>query len=65
MNEYLLAAEAATVAKRHPETIREAIRGGELHGTQRAKRGPWRIRRDCLDAWIEGEPCPHELKAAA
>lgn len=51
--------DAATHAQRHPVTVRRALEAGELHGSQRAVRGRWRIHRDCLDAWVLGVPCPH------
>lgn len=52
--------EAAIVARRHPGTVSDALRAGELHGVQPSKNGRWRIRRDCLDAWIEGRLCQHQ-----
>jgi excisionase family DNA binding protein len=51
--------EAASYAGRHRETILHALEAGELHGLQRKARGRWRIRRECLDAWLSGTPCSH------
>lgn len=49
-------AEAALYAKRHPETIRDALRAGELKGSRTGEtRGKWSIHRNHLDAWIAGE----------
>ncbi|RII94568.1 helix-turn-helix domain-containing protein [Clavibacter californiensis] len=52
--------EAAAAARRHDATIRVALEGGELHGVQRVARGKWMIERQCLLAWMEGDPCIHK-----
>lgn len=52
--------DAATVGSRHPVTIRRALEVGDLHGKQRKKGGRWLIQPECLEAWIDQEPCPHE-----
>lgn len=57
--------QAANHTGTHPQTIRKAAEAGELHGSQRATRGRWRFHRDCLDAWMLGEQCPHEAAEAA
>lgn len=64
---------AAVIADRHPETVREAARRGELHGTQREGVNPrthkpfrsprWKFRPACVDAWVDGEPCEHQRAA--
>lgn len=46
--------EAATVAHCHPETVRVALRNGDLKGTQAKVHGRWLVREDRLDSWIEG-----------
>lgn len=51
--------EAALIADSHPETVRGALRSGELHGSQRAKGGTWKVRPACVDAWVAGEDCEH------
>ena len=56
--------QAAALAGCHIETIREALRAAELHGTQRVKGGTWRIRPECLDAWMDSEPCEHQSTRA-
>jgi excisionase family DNA binding protein len=48
------ASEAAEYAGCHPETIREALRGGGLQGVQRSKGSVWHIRADWLEAWVLG-----------
>ncbi|MFS4506906.1 hypothetical protein ACMA46_11770 [Clavibacter sp. Sh2141] len=53
-------AEAAKVAKRATGTIHIALEGAELHGTQMRKGGKWSIERQCLLAWLSGEPCVHK-----
>ncbi|TAJ46334.1 MAG: DNA-binding protein [Herbiconiux sp.] len=52
--------EAANVSRRHPETIRDACRAGELHGVQRKKGGPWLIAEPCLAAWVFRQKCEHQ-----
>lgn len=56
--------EAAADARVHPETIRDACRSGELHGSQRIKRGRWTVEATCLTAWLAGEQCEHQHAAA-
>jgi len=57
--------EAAADARVHPETIRDACRSGELHGSQRIKRGRWTIEEPCLAAWLAGKKCEHQRAAAS
>lgn len=52
-------ATGAEYADCHPGTVLKACESSELHGVQRKKGGRWRIHVTCLDAWIEGRPCPH------
>lgn len=47
-------AQAATEAHRHEDTIRDALRSGELRGGQRKKGGHWTIRDTDLEAWAMG-----------
>lgn len=56
---WLTVAEAAKEARRHPRTVSDACRAGELHATQRAVNASWRIEDQCLDAWVWNIPCPH------
>ncbi|MFD2341355.1 helix-turn-helix domain-containing protein [Clavibacter tessellarius] len=60
IQERLTVAEAAVQAKRSRITLHRALEGAELHGTQRAKGGTWRIQRQCLLAWMDGDPCIHK-----
>lgn len=53
--------QAADRAGYHWRTISDALREGTLHGAQRKTGGRWRIHRDCLDAWLSGTKCPHQL----
>lgn len=59
---YLRVTEAAVVANCHRETIAEALRGKELHGAQPRKGATWKVRQDCLEAWVEKRPCPHKAE---
>lgn len=62
--EWLDVAEASTYAKRHRVTLWKALESGQLHGQQRMAKGKWLIARDCMDAWIAGQPCDHQAARA-
>lgn len=62
---FLTVAQAAERAQFHPMTIWGALRDGRLHGSQRVKRGSWRIDEECLDAWLANEKCAHKAKKVA
>ena len=51
---WLTVRECAATAKRHPETIRKAIRAGELPSTQRKAKGTHFVLESDLNAWIAG-----------
>lgn len=55
MTELLTTPEAAAYARRHPATVREAARLGEVRSMQRVAHGPRLYRREWLDAWLNGE----------
>lgn len=63
--------QAAEYAGCHVQTVLKALAAGDLHGGQRIKDGEpvkggrWSIRRECLDAWLDGEKCPHQRQAVA
>jgi len=59
MPEYLTTDEAAARSHRHPGSIRRALEGGSLHGSQTGRGGRWLIQPDCLDAYLAGERCKH------
>lgn len=46
-------------------TLAPALQRGELHGSQRVKRGNWRAEESCVTAWMLGEKCDHQKTAAA
>lgn len=52
--EWLTADEAAARAHRHPETVRRAIRAGELPAIQRCKSGKWLLKSTDVDDWLAG-----------
>lgn len=56
----LTVAEVAAATRRHPVTVRLALEGGELHGTQTMKGGRWSIREDCAEAWADSVKCEHQ-----
>lgn len=53
--------EAAALSRRHPVTVRRALEDGKLHGAQSMAGGRWLIRGECLDAWIDGVKCEHQV----
>lgn len=65
MLNYLTVQQAADKAQLHRQTIADALRVRRLHGGQRSTRGTWRIREDCLDAWLVNEPCEHAQEKLA
>lgn len=58
--DFLSSAEVADLAGCHPVSVRRALEGGELHGTQPQVGARWRVGRECALAWAERRPCPHE-----
>lgn len=58
---FLTPLEAALISDSHVETVRDALRSGALHGSQRTKGGTWRVRPACVDAWIDGVRCEHQV----
>lgn len=57
--------EASAEYGPHPVTLRRALENGDLHGSQRIARGKWSIRRECLDAWMDGQQCAHQKAGVA
>lgn len=53
--------QAARYCQRHPDTLRRDAAAGELHGSQRKKSGKWMFDRVCLDAYLAGKKCAHQL----
>ncbi|MEU0515835.1 helix-turn-helix domain-containing protein [Amycolatopsis sp. NPDC006125] len=47
-------AEAASYARCSRNRVHLALESGELHGHQARKGGRWRIKREAVDAWIQG-----------
>ncbi|ALJ20404.1 helix-turn-helix domain-containing protein [Microbacterium sp. No. 7] len=60
MSARLTVAEVAVIARKHPVTVRKALEGKKLHGTQASTGGRWSVREDCLEAWLDGEKCVHQ-----
>lgn len=57
--ELMTVSDVAEKYKRHPVTVRNALKDGSLHGGQMRPRGSWRISEPCADAWISGAKCSH------
>ncbi|WP_424462993.1 helix-turn-helix domain-containing protein [Pseudoclavibacter helvolus] len=55
---YLTVDEAAEEYRRHPDTIRKALKSGELQGHQRVPRGKWLTKPEWVDEWLEGPRRP-------
>jgi excisionase family DNA binding protein len=49
----LTTAEVAERLRLHPKTVERAIRRGELRAWRPSAAGPWRIRAEWVDHWIE------------
>lgn len=62
---WLSTQQAAERAGRHPDTVRRALIAGELHGHQAKANACWRAHVDCVDAWLLGQPCPHQIARAS
>jgi hypothetical protein len=58
----LTTSQVAVLLGRHPNTVRLALEGGMLHGTQAAVGGRWMIREDCAEAFADGIPCAHKQR---
>lgn len=61
--EWLTTQEAADYTKRARKVIERALRDGSLHGAQSGHGGRWRTKRECIDAWVFGQHCPHHRSA--
>ncbi|WP_174604441.1 helix-turn-helix domain-containing protein [Cnuibacter physcomitrellae] len=57
--------EAAAAARMHPGSIRRLLESGDLHGTQPKPGARWTIREECLEAYLDGIPCPHRQNVTA
>lgn len=52
---WLTVSEARQVTGVGANSLYAALQTGELKGTQRGRKGRWRIHCDDLDAWMRGE----------
>lgn len=57
---FLSPVQVGLLIGRDPETVRRALRSGEMHGSQRGRGGSWSVRPACAEAWVDGEPCAHQ-----
>lgn len=62
---YLTVPAASEYSGKHPVTIRRALEAGQLHGSQMVPKGRWSIHTDCLEQWLAGDPCAHQLRSAS
>jgi excisionase family DNA binding protein len=49
----LTTAEVAERLRLHPKTVERAIRRGELRAWRPSAAGPWRIRPEWVDHWVD------------
>lgn len=56
---YLTMREMTEISGISRFTLMAALQEGRLHGGQAVKRGTWRSRDDCFDAFLVGDDCPH------
>lgn len=49
---WLTAKQAAEHSGYHLETVRDALRSGQLKGKQRTTAGTWRTTEAWVDAWL-------------
>lgn len=56
-------AEIAVYTQLHPQTIRKALRSGDLVGSQRTPLGTWRARQPDVDRFMAGEQ-PRRIRVA-
>lgn len=61
----LTTTEVAAYTGMHRNTVLAALESGHLHGMQPRVNCTWRIRRECVDAWLSGEKCEHQRHRAA
>ncbi|MCK2242190.1 MULTISPECIES: helix-turn-helix domain-containing protein [unclassified Crossiella] len=50
---WLTVPQIAKHTGRHPQTIRAALRSGELKGVQRVEGGIWRALLSAVDQWVD------------
>lgn len=62
---YLTVPAASEYSGKHPVTIRRALESGALHGSQMVTKGRWSIHTDCLEQWLAGDTCAHQMGRAS
>lgn len=62
---YLTMREMTEISGISRFTLMAALQEGRLHGGQAIKRGTWRSREDCFDAFLVGDECPHRAVPVA
>ena len=55
---WLTVAEVRERTGRGKRTILDALRAGELRGSQPGRGGHWRVHIDAVDSWMRGEVAP-------
>lgn len=53
--EWLTPEQVADISQHHVQTVYEDLRAGRLRGTQPKRRGHWRVHRDNVTAWMNGQ----------
>lgn len=50
---WLTVAQVAERTGYHPQTVREALRRGQLRGSRRGHAGNWRVAEEDLQRWFD------------
>jgi excisionase family DNA binding protein len=62
---WLTIPEAQAYARRSYSTISDALRSGEMRGSQTKRGGTWLVHTDDLDAWLRGEKADARVPAVS
>ena len=65
LNDEITVDEAAALTGRHPETIRRALRSGDLPDRRDKPRGHYRVRRGDLASFASSDSRPYDARADA
>ena len=65
LNDEITVDEAAVLTGRHPETIRRALRSGDLPDRRANPKGHYRVRRGDLATFASPESQPYDARADA
>lgn len=58
MNTLLTVKEVADLLRVHPSAVRRYLKRGELEGLRLGKNGPYRVKPESLDAFMQSQAEP-------